>query len=140
MRERGQNAKFLGGDFSTGELGKFQPALTNRRNLFPPSSCRRPSPHFITELSQHGRAVLFDRPIVISGNVFFPDRKSRIASAIWVSVTLDKSFAAASNVRVNSRFRLGRFLPGGKSLYTAAFGSFAWRRYARSGFGSQTSI
>jgi hypothetical protein len=30
MRGRGQNAKFWGGDFSTGEVGKFQPALTNR--------------------------------------------------------------------------------------------------------------
>src|SRR5579872_1598168 len=140
MRERGQNAKFLGGDFSTGELGKFQPALTNRRNLFPPSSCRRPSPHFITELSQHGRAVLFDRPIVISGNVFFPDRKSRIASAIWVSVTLDKSFAAASNVRVNSRFQPGRFLPRGKSWYTAAVGSCSLSSFARSRIGIRTSI
>ena len=28
MRERGQNAKLTGGDFSTGEVGKFQPALT----------------------------------------------------------------------------------------------------------------
>ena len=28
MRERGHNAKFSGGEFSTGEVGKFKPALT----------------------------------------------------------------------------------------------------------------
>jgi RNA-directed DNA polymerase len=30
MRERGQNAKLTGGDFSTDEVGKFHPALTNQ--------------------------------------------------------------------------------------------------------------
>src|SRR5579863_4255772 len=60
MRERGQNGNLLpalaggfwGGDFSTGEVGKFQPALTIAQKRRPGSPCAAQDP----EKNPAGRA------------------------------------------------------------------------------------
>src|SRR5689334_11020129 len=85
-------------------------------------------------------ADLLDPPTVISGDRFFPTRWPQIASLIWALVTPDRSRAAASKLRVYSRFHPGLFLPRGKSWYKAARGSCCSSSFARLPRGIRTSI
>ncbi len=92
MRERAQNAKLWGGEFSTGDEGKFQPALTflltrTRKNEREASEePGLPQPLFEAHLAQLPAANTFQYDVTTGAKRFLLNTVASQAPALQLTV------------------------------------------------------